>query len=205
MPILLFLLFIAVPIAEIAIFIEAGRLIGVLPTILLTIGTAIAGSLLMRVQGFSALNRFAQSVEKGEMPLTPVLDGIGILAAGILLITPGLLTDVLGLLLFIPPIRRGLGRWVIKRAMASGAVHIRGFGGAGDFGGGTRPGPGRGPAPKSGPPPRGTKGFKRSSDVVDAEFETIEPRPGKNGKSDAASPDAGEPLRKDGNSPWRKR
>jgi UPF0716 protein FxsA len=204
MPILLFLLFIALPIAEIAVFIEAGRLIGVIPTILLTIGSAFAGSVLMRVQGFSALNRFAQSVEKGEMPLTPVVDGIGILAAGILLITPGLLTDVLGLLLFIPPVRRGLGRWVIKRAMASGAVHIRGFGGPRDFGGGTRPGPGpgRGPAPKSGPAPQGGKGFKRSSDVVDSEFETIEPRPG---KPDAGAPDAGEPLRKDRNSPWHKR
>ena len=68
MALILFLIFIVVPIAEVAVFIEAGRLIGVLPTIAITIGTAIAGSILMRLQGFSALNRFAQALEKARCP-----------------------------------------------------------------------------------------------------------------------------------------
>src|SRR5262245_56211775 len=129
MPLILFLIFIVVPIAEVAVFIEAGRLIGVVPTILLTIGTAIAGSLLMRIQGFTVLHRLTQSLEKGEMPVTPVIDGIGILAAGILLMTPGLLTDIIGFMLFIPPLRRGLAKWLFRRAIQSGTVHIRTYAG----------------------------------------------------------------------------
>ncbi|WP_176427225.1 FxsA family protein [Rhodomicrobium vannielii] len=202
MPILLFLLFIGLPIAEIALFIEAGRLIGVLPTILLTIGTAIVGSVLMRVQGFSALNRFAQSLERGEMPLTPVIDGIGILAAGILLITPGLLTDVIGLALFVPPIRRAAGRWVVKRALASGRVHVSGFGRPAG-GGGAGPRPGAGPKP-GGASPRGGGGLKRSSNAVDAEFETLEPDPPKGEPPTGGKAETAKPGRKDTDSPWHK-
>jgi UPF0716 protein FxsA len=188
MPIVLFLIFIVVPIAEVAVFIEAGRLIGVVPTILLTIGTAIAGSVLMRIQGFTALHRLAQSLERGEMPVTPVIDGIGILAAGMLLITPGLITDVIGFMLFIPPVRRGLAKWLFRKAMQSGAVHIRTFS-TGNTG-----------APRPGAKPRGRPAFVKSEDVVDAEFETIEPDEGK-GTPANDNPD----VEHKRNSPWRKR
>ena len=62
------------------------------------------------------------------MPVTPVIDGMGILAAGLLLITPGLLTHAIGFLLFIPPIRRALAKWLFNKALSSGRVHIRTFG-----------------------------------------------------------------------------
>lgn len=191
MQILLFLIFLVVPIVEIALFIQAGQLIGLWPTIAITIGTAIAGSFLMRVQGFATLNRFSQAAQRGEVPVTPVIDGIGIFAAGLLLLTPGLLTDTIGLLLFVPPFRRALAKWAFGKALASGRVHVRTYGAGSDGG------------PKPQAPPRGGKGFRKSDDVIDAEFETIDPKD--NG-------DGAEPLDRDENdrsrsrkkdSPWR--
>ncbi len=188
MQILLFLVFIGVPIAEIALFIEAAKLIGVVPTILLTIGTAFAGTALMRMQGFATLNRITESLQKGDMPVAPVLDGMGIFVAGILLLTPGLLTDAIGFLLFIPPVRRRLGRWIFSKLARSGAYRFSTY---------------RGPPPRSpGPGKPANDGFTRSDDVVDAEFETIDP--------DAADPNSLEakPLDRKGadrKSPWRRR
>jgi UPF0716 protein FxsA len=192
MLLVLFLIFIVLPIAEVAAFIEAGRLIGVLPTILITIGSAIAGSLLMRIQGLATVNRLMLSLEKGEMPVTPVVDGMGIMAAGLLLLTPGLISDVIGFLLFIPPLRRGLAKWLFRKALQRGTVNIRTFR-RGDTG---PPGPGS--------KPRGRPGFVKSDNIVDAEFETIDPDEGKGATGPAGADDkepGGKPKR---NSPWRK-
>lgn len=193
MQLILFLVFIAVPIAEIALFIKAGELIGVLPTIAITIGTAIAGSFLMRVQGFAALNRFAEAANRGEMPVTPVVDGLGILSAGLLLLTPGLLTDTIGLLLFVPPIRRGLARWIFLRAVRSGKIKFANFSHSQS----------RGP----GPVYFGsrTSGFQHSGNdnVIDAEFETIPPEDGTQDDTSSAADDKKKPRgRKD--TPWRR-
>lgn len=194
MRLLLFIFFLAVPIAEIALFIQAGELIGLLPTIAITIGTAVAGSFLMRVQGFAALNRFGEAASRGEMPVTPVMDGLGILAAGLLLLTPGLLTDTIGLLLFIPPVRRGLARWLFRSAVESGKVRFAGFGKSGSY------------SRESGYRGNAASGFKKpdNGNVVDAEFETISPD-----EETADAAPLGEeqkPARKDGkNTPWRRR
>ena len=190
MALILFLIFIVVPIAEVAVFIEAGRLIGVLPTIAITIGTAIAGSILMRMQGFATLNRFAQALERGEMPVTPVIDGMGILVAGLLLITPGLLTDAIGFLLFIPPFRRALARWLFNKALKSGGIHIRTFG--------QRP---SGRASSGASPPHGPT-FRKADDVIDADFETIDPDDRSKAEPPKPEEDAGH--RRNG-SPWRLR
>lgn len=189
MQILLFLLLLAVPVVEITLFLEAGRVIGIIPTILLTIGTAVAGTALMQAQGLATLNRIRQSLEKGEMPIAPVIDGMGIFVAGILLLTPGFLTDVLGLLMFVPPIRRGVGRWLFSKLARGGQVRFGTYGTSDPV-----------------PPPRGRPagdGFKKADDVVDAEFETIDPE-----EIDPAAP-ASEPLHGKGaakpRSPWRRR
>jgi UPF0716 protein FxsA len=196
MPILLFLCFLAVPIAEIAVFVEAGRLIGIIPTILLTIATAVAGTLLMQAQGISTLNRITQSIEKGEMPVASVMDGMGIFVAGILLLTPGFISDVLGLLLFVPPIRRSFGRWIFRKLARSGKVHLSTFGVSSSSGASARP-----QEPPRAKPSAGS--FKRADDVVDAEFETIKPE-----DTDPKAPPA-EPLngksRSNPKSPWRRR
>lgn len=194
MQLILFLFFIAVPIAEIAIFIQAGQLIGALPTIAITIGTAIAGSFLMRVQGFAALNRFAEAANRGEMPVTPVVDGIGILSAGLLLLTPGLLTDTIGLLLFVPPIRRGLARWIFLRAVRSGKVRFATFGHSQGHG----PGPGH--------TGNKTSGFESpgNDNVIDAEFETIGPDDEIEENASSNTDDKGNP-RGQKDTPWRRR
>lgn len=196
MQFILFLIFIAVPIAEVAIFIQAGGLIGLVPTILITIGTAIAGSFLMRMQGFAALNRFGEAANRGEMPITPVVDGIGILSAGLLLLTPGLLTDAIGLLLFVPPIRRGLAQWVFRKTLKSGQVRYARF----------RQSTAAGPQS----PPHQTAGNQNSynhpdnDNVVDADFETVAPHQASDDVTplDADDEAARGEGRKD--TPWRK-
>lgn len=122
----LFLLFalIAVPIAEIAVFIQAGEIIGLWPTLALVIVTAVAGSTLLRVQGLSTLRRAQESLARHEFPVAEVFDGLCLLVAGALLLTPGFLTDTLGLLLFVPPFRRALGAFLAKRMVVSGHIHM---------------------------------------------------------------------------------
>ena len=103
-PVLLVLL--ALPFVEIAVFIKVGGWIGVWPTILLTLLSSFVGLQLMRHQGLATLVRARAAVQRNEPPIGELLDGLSILLAGFLLIVPGFVTDVLGLLLFVPWIRR---------------------------------------------------------------------------------------------------
>jgi len=135
--------FIAVPIIEIGLFIQVGGAIGLGPTLLIVVATAIAGTLLLRQQGLSALTRLQHSLERGEAPLEPIFDGFCLLAAGILLLTPGFFTDTLGFVLFFPPLRRFLRHLIARRMSVHGHLHRAGFrptpggadrpGGAGDI------------------------------------------------------------------------
>jgi UPF0716 protein FxsA len=106
----LFLIFIALPIVEIALFIVVGGAIGVLPTLLLVILAAVAGVGLIRMQGLNALGRLETAVDRGEDPVGPIADGALKVIAGLLLVVPGFLTDAVGLLLLLPPVRRALMR-----------------------------------------------------------------------------------------------
>jgi len=107
--------FIGVPLIEIGLFIEVGGLIGLWPTIAVVILTAMAGAALLRHQGLGALARLQQSLDNGEPPVDPVFDGFCLLAAGMLLLTPGFFTDAVGFLLFVPPVRAGLKRLLANR------------------------------------------------------------------------------------------
>ncbi|MDG2285289.1 MAG: FxsA family protein [Alphaproteobacteria bacterium] len=98
-------LFVGLPIAEILTFIEVGGRIGGFSTIAATIATAIIGAVLFRVQGMITLARARESIENGRMPLEEVIGGLGLLLAAGCLFVPGLVTDTVGFLLFIPPIR----------------------------------------------------------------------------------------------------
>lgn len=104
------LLLIAWPLAEIAGFVIVGREIGVLSTIALIILTAVAGSILLRIQGFGALRRVQEEVAAGRDPGRQLANGAMILLAGLLLLLPGFITDIMGLLLFIPPVRDAVWR-----------------------------------------------------------------------------------------------
>jgi UPF0716 protein FxsA len=113
----LVLLFIAVPIAELAVIIQVGQAIGVWWTIALLLADSLLGSWLMRHQGRSAWRRFNLVVQEGRVPAREVLDGALVIFGGALLLTPGFITDVLGLILLIPP-TRALVRGILARRLA---------------------------------------------------------------------------------------
>jgi len=119
---LFLLLFIAFPIAEIALLISVGREIGVGLTLLIVIGTAIVGTTLLRTQGFGVLARVNETMAKGQMPVVPVMEGMFLLVAGAFLLTPGLITDTIGMILLVPPFRLAIARFVLARMLKSGVV-----------------------------------------------------------------------------------
>jgi UPF0716 protein FxsA len=119
---LLILLFIIVPIAEIYVIIQVGQAIGALWTILLLIADSIIGARLLSWQGRGAWRRFQEALAAGRVPHNEVLDGALIIVGGAFLLTPGFLTDVIGLLLLIPPTRAVIRRAVVRSIRRRGAV-----------------------------------------------------------------------------------
>ena len=136
----LLLLFIAVPAVELILLIEIGQRIGSLATIGLIIGTGIVGASLARQQGISTLARLRRDLDGGRLPAEAIVDGVLILVAGAVLITPGVLTDLFGFLLLVPVFRRLVKRSLkrrFERAMREGTVGVTvGFGGGGPYGAG---------------------------------------------------------------------
>lgn len=108
-------LFLVVPIAEITVFLLVGRQIGVLATVLLVVATAIAGSTLLRIQGLGTLSRIRQAMAEGRTPGRDLVHGAMIVLAGFLLLTPGFITDTLGLILFIPAVRERVFAFIRAR------------------------------------------------------------------------------------------
>ena len=110
---LLFLIFIAVPIIEIALFIQVGSMIGLWPTLATVVLTAVIGTWLLRRQGFAVLNQARDNAAQNKLPVEPVIHGVFLLIAGLLMLTPGFFTDVIGFLLLIPPLRLAIayGIW----------------------------------------------------------------------------------------------
>ena len=108
----LLLLFTLLPLAELFILLKVGSMIGLLNTIILVIGTATLGAYLAKRQGIETLNRIRQQLEHGALPAEELIDGLLILIAAVVLITPGLLTDTFGFLLLIPQTRQWLKRYV---------------------------------------------------------------------------------------------
>jgi UPF0716 protein FxsA len=104
----LFIAFLAVPLIEIALFIQVGGLIGLWPTLAVVILTAVLGTRLIRSQGRSAMNDLRGSFSKLEDPSEPLAHGAMILFSGALLLTPGFFTDAVGFALLTPPIRRAV-------------------------------------------------------------------------------------------------
>jgi UPF0716 protein FxsA len=120
---LLVLLFVIVPIAELAVIIQVGEAIGVWWTIALLVADSVLGSLLMRSQGRAAWRRFNEATAAGRIPARETLDGVLVIFGGALLLTPGFISDVLGAILLVPPtralVRRLLARRVAGRMVAS--------------------------------------------------------------------------------------
>ncbi|SFJ58243.1 FxsA family protein [Celeribacter neptunius] len=160
----LFALFVAVPIIEIALFIQVGGLIGLWPTLLIVIVTAILGTTLVRQQGALAMSQLRQSFSELNDPSEPLAHGAMILLSGALLLTPGFFTDTVGFLLLIPGFRSFVLKELRKRiqvqsfVMGQQSMHQT----RDPFTGDPRGGRGDGP------------------DVIDGEFEEIDPESRKN-------------------------
>lgn len=154
MGLFIFLLLVGVPIVEIAVFIKVGGWLGLWPTVAVVVLTAMLGTALLRQQGFAVLLRVRESLAAGRLPMDEVFDGLCLLVAGALLLTPGFVTDAIGFLLFVPPVRayvrRAVGAWLLS----SGRVHA------------SWPG---GPGAPPGPPPGGPT-------VIEGEYEEIDER-----------------------------
>ena len=131
MPILpLFLLFfIGVPLLEIYLLIEVGGAIGAFPTVIAVVFTAVLGITLIRIQGFSTLQKAQTSMNQGILPATEMFEGLMLLFAAICLLIPGFFTDAVGFLLLIPPLRTMLANYFISSA----ALKARFHGSHGDF------------------------------------------------------------------------
>jgi UPF0716 protein FxsA len=119
----IFILLVAIPIIEIALFIQVGGAIGLWPTLGIVVATAIIGTMLIRAQGAAALMRLRNSLQTGQDPTGPLADGAAILVAGALLLTPGFFTDALGLLLLFPPSRHMIFRLIGRNIKVAGFAH----------------------------------------------------------------------------------
>ena len=116
MPLLALLaLFIVVPLAELYVILKVGDAIGAVWTILLLAADSVLGSLLLRAQGRSVWRRFNTALAEGKMPHREVIDGVLVVFGGAFLITPGFITDVVGLVLLIPPTRALVRRLLVSR------------------------------------------------------------------------------------------
>jgi len=115
MALLLVLLFIVVPIAELYVLIQIGSAIGILPTIALLILDSVLGAALMRSQGRAAWMRFNRALAEGRVPGQEVMDGALVIFGGALLLTPGFLSDILGALLLLPPTRAVIRALLVRR------------------------------------------------------------------------------------------
>jgi len=125
--IVLALLFIALPIAEIALLLKVGSGLGFVATVAFVIFTAVLGAYLVREQGVSTLTKVREETEAGRMPATEMAEGVLLLIAGAVLLTPGFITDAMGFSLLVPAVRRAVIRWVAANSLKASNGAQAGF------------------------------------------------------------------------------
>jgi UPF0716 protein FxsA len=123
---LITVIFLVVPIIEIYLLIQVGQVIGAGWTIFLVVFTAVIGVWLLRIQGLSTLMRAQQKMQQGQLPAREILEGMGLVVAGALLLTPGFFTDTVGFFLLFPPTRVWLVSKVASRMVVASAVTVEG-------------------------------------------------------------------------------
>jgi UPF0716 protein FxsA len=164
----LFLLFTLVPLVELYLLITIGSSVGVAPTIAMIALTGILGAWLAKREGRKTLASYQQAVTQGKLPEDGIVSGLLVLVGGVLLIAPGVLTDVVGLALMIPPFRRAVAKLITRRVEArirSGELQVMHIGSGPGFG------PGFGPEFRA-----PTDGNGRAPGVVDVEVIDVEAR-----------------------------
>jgi len=118
------ILFITIPLVEIAILINIGKIIGAGYTIALVIGTAFLGVSLLRIQGISTLAKVQANISRGQLPATELIEGLILLISGVLLLTPGFFTDMVGFLMLVPALRQRLAETFFVNFMKN-RINIR--------------------------------------------------------------------------------
>lgn len=121
----LLLLFVLTPLIELAILVYLGTIIGVLYTLLIVIATGVLGAFMARNQGLAIISRIRSSIERGIIPSEELFEGALILVGGLLLLTPGIITDIVGFTLLVPQTRRTIGRRLrslIQRRIQRGQI-----------------------------------------------------------------------------------
>ena len=121
---LLLVLFVSIPVVELYFMIQVGRGIGAGSTVALVVLTAVLGAVLVRAQGLATVVRTRAALDRGELPAAEMMGGVLLLLAGVLLLIPGFVTDALGFLLLVPPLRAICARALAARLLIRG-VHVR--------------------------------------------------------------------------------
>lgn len=184
MAFILLILLIGVPLAEIALFIEIGGWIGLWPTIATVVLTALFGTALLRQQGLATLQRAQRELNSQRLPVRELFDGACLLVAGVLLLTPGFLTDAIGFMLLVPPLRLLIGMAAWRALQRHGTVHVRTAGFS---------------HRRSPTEPDATGGG--AGPVIEGEYQDLSDRRGGNDGETREDPDPG---RNSADSPWRR-
>jgi UPF0716 protein FxsA len=108
-------MFILIPILEISVIIQVGTFLGVMPTLAIMVVSALIGASLVRSQGIATLMSLRKKMDQGEMPSREIMEGLILLVAGVLLMTPGFVTDIVGMLILTAPVRRLVAETLLKR------------------------------------------------------------------------------------------
>lgn len=157
------IILIALPLIEIAVLIKVGQWIGFWPVLGLVIATFLLGSAILGRSGLSSAIKVREALARGEPPVEAMLDSSMLVVAAILLITPGLLADTVGILLLIPPVRRLIAHHALRNALIVGTIRT----GGSPFDDGPRA------SPYDPEPPAGESG----GPIIDGEFERLDERP----------------------------
>jgi UPF0716 protein FxsA len=120
-----FLFFVVAPLIELAVIVEVGMQIGVWNTVGLLILAALLGAWLIRRRGMTVFGRFAQTVQSGQVPTRDIADDVCVLAAGVLLLLPGFIGDVVALFLLFPPTRAPVRKWIMNRRTLGGLGRVK--------------------------------------------------------------------------------
>ena len=164
----LLILFIAMPIIEIGMFIRVGGWLGMWPTLLIVVVTALLGTWMLRQQGAATMMQAQQRLQAGELPAQQIVEGVLLLVGGVLLLTPGFVTDGIGFACLIPWSRRGIAKMILARSNG-GAVFMNVGGGPGAGMGGVN---GLGGAEPGFRPPKPAR--PRVDDAIEGDYREID-------------------------------
>jgi len=117
-------LLVLVPLAEVWVIVQVGSSVGIVTTVALLIGVSVFGTALAKYEGVRVFRSFMAAIDKGEMPSREIIAGACLLVSGLLFLVPGFVTDVLGILLLVPPVRGGLARFVLRRRGGRSNVRV---------------------------------------------------------------------------------